>query len=245
MSRTTPIDPLGLRAVRSDRASFTLLLMMLGVDAVLIALHIAAAVRDEQESLNYLDLEYGHPEAVQALRWLWCIGLLGLFVLRTRRWEFATLAPLLIFMLVTDALEFHERNGRALSEALGIPGVLGMRPQDIGEILVVMLAAAVVIPLAVFGMRVAARDHRRHFVRILIIVSLIAFCGVAVDAIHIIAADDVVALSSGSILGLVEDGGEMIGASLLVTYLFWLSLDRAADADAAAHRSKDTLPPTR
>lgn len=223
------VDPLGLRAVTGERASLIVLLMMLGVDVVLIGLHIVSAIQGTEQSLNYLDLEYGHPESVQSLRWLWCLGLLGLIVVSARRWTFAALAPLLVFMLATDAFEVHERNGRAIAEAIGIPAVLGMRPQDIGEMLVIGLAALVVVPIACVGMRMSARTERRHFLRILLILGLIVFCGVVVDAVHIVSTDDLDELSSGSWLGLVEDGGEMIGASLLVSYLFWLSLQSRVD----------------
>lgn len=240
-SRPSP-DLLGLRAVVRDPAARTVLLMMVGADLVLIALHLSAASRGLEASLHYIDLEYGHAESLQGLRWLWCLGLLGLVVVAARRWAFASLLPLLALLLVTDALELHERGGRAAASVLELPGVLGMRPQDLGELLVVALAGALVVAAAVAGIRVARPSERRHLVRILALVGLIALFGVAVDAVHALAVAEV---ASGDALGVVEDGGEMLGASALVAYLFLLAVrgperigrDRARAARVAAREA--------
>nr|NLD41018.1 hypothetical protein [Actinomycetales bacterium] len=69
-------DPLGLRAISKNRASITLLLMLLGVNLVYIVQHVRSAAAGAEGSLYYVDLEHGYPEAFQALQWLWCLGLL-------------------------------------------------------------------------------------------------------------------------------------------------------------------------
>ena len=50
-----------------DPAARTVLLMMVGADLVLIALHLSAASRGLEASLHYVDLEYGHAESLQGL----------------------------------------------------------------------------------------------------------------------------------------------------------------------------------
>lgn len=220
-------DPLGLRAVTADRASLTVLVMLVGVDLYYVVRHLRAAAT-EGEPMHFLDTPLGYPEAFQTLQWLWSIGLVVLIAVFLRRWAFAALLPLLGFLVLTDTFELHERFGRQLADAMGLQPMLGLRARDLGELIVFGGAGLVVVPIALVGLWLASRADRRHIVRIFSLLLVVLFCGVVLDAVHILVVDDP---GPGDAFGIIEDGGEMLGASLLVAYLFhlWLSRGRAAE----------------
>lgn len=228
-------DPLGLRAVTGERASLTLLLMLVGVIVYSVARHLRA-VATGGDPLLFLDTPLGYPESFQTLQWLWAIGLVALIAVLLRRWAFAALLPLLVFMVLTDTFELHERFGRRLAESVGIPPMLGLRSQDIGEMVVFGGAGLVTIPIALVGLWLARRDDRGHFLRIFSLLFVILFCGVVLDAVHILVIEDP---GPGDAFGLFEDGGEMLAASLLVAYLSWVWLrgGRAAEPAPSAQSS--------
>jgi hypothetical protein len=224
-------DPFGVRAVTSNRASLTLLLMLLGVLLYYIVRHVRA-LGDEEESLHFLDTPLGYPEAFQTLQWLWCLGLLGLLAFVLRRWAFAALLPLLAFLLLTDTFELHERLGRHLADALALEPMLGLRPRDLGELMVIGAAALVTVPLALVGLWLARGVDRLHVLRIFLLLGFVLFCGVALDLVHILIIADA---RPGDAFGLIEDGGEMVGATFLVAYLFWVWMtSRRPDATSPA-----------
>lgn len=236
----TRTDPLGLRAVTGERASLTLLLMLIGVILYSVARHLRAAATGG-DPLLFLDTPLGYPEAFQTLQWLWAIGLVALIAVLLRRWAFAALLPLLVFMVLTDTFELHERYGRRLAEALAIEPMLGLRSQDFGELLVLGGAALVTVPIALIGLWRAGSADRVHFLRILVLLGLVLFCGVALDAVHILVVDDP---GPGDAFGIIEDGGEMLGASLLVAYLFWLWLTRGRTAEPGTASAEAAATPT-
>jgi len=224
------MDPIGVRAVTSHRASLTLLLMLLGADLYFVVRHVRA-LDDGEESLHFLDTPLGYPESFQTLQWLWCFGLVALIAVVLRRWAFAALLPLLAFFLLTDTFELHERFGRRLADALALEPVLGLRSRDLGEMIVLGGAALVTVPIALIGLRLASRADRAHLLRVLVLLGLVFFCGVVLDLVHILIVDDA---RPGDAFGVLEDGGEMLGATLLVAYLFWVWMTRAARIATAA-----------
>ncbi|MCR8671293.1 hypothetical protein [Agrococcus sp. HG114] len=232
-------DPLGWRAITRERASLTLLLMLLGAILYLVVRHLRA-IGDEEGSLHFLDTPLGYPEAFQTLQWLWALGLVVLIAAGLRRWAFAALVPLLAFLLITDTFELHERFGRQLAEAIPLAPMLGLRARDVGELIVFAGAAVVTIPIALVGMRLARRADRPHFLRVFAILALVLLFGVALDMVHILLIEDA---GPGDALGLLEDGGEMVGASLLVAYLFWVWLTRASGPEEPVGRARASAEP--
>ncbi|KAA6433786.1 hypothetical protein FQ330_06825 [Agrococcus sediminis] len=224
-------DLLGLRALVGHRPSLTVLLMLLGADVMFFAGHLRASRSEFESSLSFVDIEYGHPEAFQSLQWLWAIGLVVLMAVVSRRWPVLGLLPLLGFFLLTDRYSLHERGGAALVQSLSLQGAAGLRGQDLGELMVLAAAGLVILPGLVLGIRAARRAERRDLARTLGIAGIILCCGVVLDAVHILVIAEP---KTGDAFGLIEDGGEMLGASLLVAHLFRMWLQPAAAAAPVA-----------
>ncbi len=113
-----------------------------------------------------------------------------------------------LWVLADDAASIHERLGEQLGARLGLPALAGLDPQDLGELLVMAAAGGLALLLVGAAHRGTRGPERQLSWRLLALLALLAGFGVGLD----MAAS---ALRSGW-LGFVEDGGEMIGVSLLL-----------------------------
>lgn len=122
------------------------------------------------------------------------------------------LALLMAFVLVDDAARYHERFGGFLVDWLNLPAAPRLRRQDTGEVLAWGLAALVLTPLF-FG---SLRRRRAGDLGVLALMSIgfgaLVFFGIVVDLLHV-----AVPKSLGPILGLIEDGGEMLAIAFIAT----------------------------
>jgi hypothetical protein len=138
-------------------------------------------------------------------------------------------AIIFVYFLVDDATMIHEHLGKWLATTLRLDRIqqiymdwfpdLFLRPRDFGELAVALLVAAMIaVILAVTWPRHGFAAERRVSKRLIVWLGLFAIFSVGVDLVHIWALDPTTGSFSpaGRVLGLIEDGGEMICVSLLV-----------------------------
>ena len=207
----------GRGATLAVSAVISLLAVLLSADVVLIALHLTKPYFDALRPHHFsLEADRGIAEycqytkqAIVVLAMLWCWT-------RTKIATFAIWGVFFALMLYDDSHSLHERVGEELAAAWTLPAVVGLRPQDVGELLfagaVGVLTISFLLAVNVFE-RGAARVHTLNVVLLL---AALAVCGVLVDAIHVIA------YFSGSrfswVLAVLEDGGELIVMTLITIY---------------------------
>lgn len=118
------------------------------------------------------------------------------------------------YVMLDDALGFHERAG-TLFAAHGVVGAgLGAKAYDLGQILFFVGAASVCagVVIALRRFMPAPPLMQPHKALLLLFAGLVFF-GVGVDLLHAIVA------RLGILgLGVVEDGGEMLVMSAIVAY---------------------------
>jgi hypothetical protein len=169
-----------------------------------------------------LETDGGLAEFYQYMKQFWIVLCMATAFLQRRQAAYLCWAGLFGFLLVDDAVQFHEQAGRVLGQKLGLPAVLGLRPDDLGELLVAgIVAGALVAALAVTLWRErgpALRISRDLFV----LTVALGACGVVLDMIHVIVYYRVPAVST--LLALLEDGGEMVIVSALTAYAFHIVL---------------------
>jgi hypothetical protein len=109
----------------------------------------------------------------------------------------------------------------ALGRVLHLPPALGLRSQDLGELLLAVTVAVMLLaPIAWLyrrssaGARTATRD-------LLLLLGVLGFFGVCVDLLHVVLADT--ALRGLTVL---EEGGEMVTMSVLAAHAFTLLAER-------------------
>ena len=208
-----------------------LLVALLSADFLFLLLHIArkfdfvtSFITVLEESAFSISTDLGLAEAYQYLKYFWIVLLLFWLLYRYRRQFFLPWMLLYLYLLFDDMLRFHEKGGGLLARLFGYhPDAelfFGLRAQDLGELAVSALAGAVIFALLAFfylrekqGARVIYRNL------FLLLLALVAF-GIGVDMLDRLFDSDVIA----SLLKTVEDGGEMLVASVSLWYVYTLYL---------------------
>jgi hypothetical protein len=203
-----------------------LLALLLVFDLTFVCGHIWLAPFHEKWNI---EADNGYAEKLQYLKWLAACILLLALALRRRAAIYLAWAAIFLYFLIDDAMSIHERIGGWLTTELGLdrlqevyigwfPGFF-LRAQDFGELILALLVAAAIAVLLVLSWppHAAARE-RTVMKRLVAWLGLFAFFAVGVDLLHIMTLDPVTWASTpaGEALAVIEDGGEMISASLLV-----------------------------
>lgn len=216
-----------------DRPSGKLLVLCLGADAVLIGAHLLHTYSGLFADPTYsIAQERGFGETFQYLKEGWIVLMLGIIGATVRNRMFLAWGCVFGILLIDDLFILRERLGVGLAEASRLDPLLGLRPQDLGEVVVVGVLGLVVVAAIVIGY-VRNSPAAQSFARTLglLLVGLFAF-GVVLDAVHVLVLSDPI---WDGILGTVEEGGEMVIMSLVVAFVFrtWQSAARFKDAGLA------------
>ena len=202
---------------RHRLSSATLLLaVLLLVDLAFVAFHLADAPPGPRAWPRFsIELDRGYPEIYQYLKWLVLMSLFGWFAVRHRSKGLGAWGLLFAYFLVDDSLSLHERVGARIAERLDLTPPFGLRLQDLGELAVSALAGLALLGVVYRAYRGGSPGFRRLSSDLFLLVVALAFFGVLVDLAHI-------AVKAGRgvnlFLGVLEDGGEMVVASLMVGY---------------------------
>ncbi len=199
------------------------LLLLLGGDLVYMALHVGHLTLPALSGAHYsLETDRGLAEYYQYMKQLWLASCLAIAFLNRRHLVLLAWAGFFGFLLIDDALQVHERVGFWLGRRLGLPGVGGLRPDDFGELLVAATAGASLLALLAIAWWRDRESTWRLSRELLILTAALAFCGVAIDAVHTIAFFRAPAIADP--LAFLEDGGELLVISMLTAH----ALDLAA-----------------
>ncbi len=204
----------------NTRGATIFLLVMLAIDLAFVFLYFLVFLTDMTNNpLFSLETDRGYPEIYQYIKAFSIVVLLGSVLLRTRVIGYSAWCLLFLYLLLDDALGIHESVGNYIAVNMAFAPAIGLRARDFGELAVSAIAATLfLIPLALFYVRGPGAFKRASEHLLLLLVAL-AFFGVLVDLLH-------VAVKLGwkvtFLLGVVEDGGEMVVMSIMAAYVFLL-----------------------
>jgi hypothetical protein len=202
--------------------AYALLALLLALDLAFVFFHVRLAA---SSSLWNLEVDNSYPEKSQHLKWLGASLLLVALAVRRRAMIYLAWVAIFFYFLVDDAASIHERWGGRLAAELQLdhiqriyiarfPGMF-LRSQDFGEMTVALIVAAAIAVILVLSWPARNAARERTVTKLLIAwLGLFAFFAVGVDMVHVMAMP--VSAPATYMLALVEDGGEMICASLLV-----------------------------
>lgn len=218
-----------------------LVVMLVGLDAIMMAIHtflrygvyIAGPMWD-------VTVDGGYPEFLQYLKFAWVAVLLIAATLIRRAPTLLLWIPLFAYLALDDVLEIHENVGGNLAIALGLEPAAGLRAQDLGELLIGVFVALFGLTLFAVGSILSRPAVRRIFIDVLLLIATMAFFAIGVDIIHSMVRGMGV-LEAG--VGLLEDGGEMVALSLIVSYLFHIALGN--DSPAILAKVRQAIPGVR
>jgi len=165
----------------------------------------------------------GYGGLFQYVKELWVVMLLLFLARRKPRFLYITWSLLFLCLMLDDCLQVHEKWGHFLARYVNFRPPFGLRAQDLGELAVcISYGVPLVASVWVTGRRsgTAARKISKH---LLVMIGLLTFFGLGIDMVHIMVEHSLLSPMS-PILGVVEDGGEMIVMSLISWYVFRLVL---------------------
>ena len=204
----------------------SLLGLLLLLDLGFISRHVLLV--DTQRGLWNLESDAGYPEKFQYLKWLGASVLLLALAVRRRAALYVGWAVIFCYFLVDDATSIHERWGGRFAAELHLdrlqqvyltwfPGLF-LRPQDFGELTVMLIVAAAIVTILVLTWPTPDAIRERIVTKWLIAwLGLFALFAVVADMVHIMVSDPATVFPRAfHWLALAEDGGKMICASLLV-----------------------------
>lgn len=202
---------LGLR----DRSAAGLLGLLLLADLTLIALHVSLKTVGEPSGYTFdLGIDRGYGEFFQYVHTLWAGALALLLAVRARTAVLGAWALVCGYFLADDWLQLHEHYGVVIGSRLP---ELGAMSTHVGEM--VWMAAVGVVAVVVVGVAHAraSSEWRAVSAMLMVLFGVLVLFGVVIDAVHSallgIATLDLV-------LTTIEDGGELVVMSLVVTFLF-------------------------
>ena len=201
------------------RKSTKLLILLLSTDCLLIVLHVLHISTGYFADPNYsISRERGFGEVLQYVKEYW-IGLMFLYLAITRRHPlYLSWALLFGYLLIDDSFAVHERLGTRISSYLNFSPALRLRANDFGELAVYALFGLFFLALIGITYYFSDSSIRRNCRPLFLLLLALVFFGVGMDMIHSIARSPV----WGHILGIIEDGGEMLVMSVTVWFVFLL-----------------------
>jgi hypothetical protein len=200
----------------------TLLVLLVVVDFMFIAIHALHAWSPWLSGRHYsLESANGMASIYQYIKQVWLVGCLALAFVQTRARVFAAWALLFAMLLIDDALELHERYGVIIAASLDFPAIFGLRPADLGEILVAASLGCVALSLVAIAFWRGGSEARQLSADLMCLLVALAFFGVFFDVLHTITHFNAPAIAQ--FFALIEDGGEKLVVSAITAYTFDLT----------------------
>lgn len=158
-----------------------------------------------------LGIDGSYPEIFSYLKAGFAALLLFVLFARKRALTYVAWGVTLVFILLDDALELHERVGAALVDSGALPTLLGVRPELYAEAVLWLAVAPPLLLLIALGYR--REPALRPLSRLLLgLLGALFFCGAVVDALHAAAPyveNPTVRFFLARTI-LLEDGGELV-----------------------------------
>lgn len=211
--------------VHFEKEATKFLFLLLIVDFAFMVAHVVYKTGYSSNSLLSVEKDFGYAEVYQYIKEFWIVVLLLMTAIKRKYIVYFAWSLLFVYLLLDDSLRIHESFGAYLVKYFEFQPMFHLRAQDFGELSVSMLFGSLLFTL--IGVSYLFSDHVAKQVskHLFILVMSVAFFGVVVDMLHM-------AIPWGKkLLGLIEDGGEMLVMSVIVWYVFDLKPDSKGSSD--------------
>jgi hypothetical protein len=203
-----------------DKNSYLALFLLVAIDVLLLFVYsvtgilVKSGLLEEWPPRLHIGSDWSLGEIFNYFKWSAICVVFILSFLRRPSLLIASMGLLFFVVLLDDSLMFHERAGLFLADHLAPSVGGGYLPAAVGEITFwTVMALLVVLPIA-FGWRAADAALRRTVLPMGALFCGLVACGVGFDFIHALYRSGL----SGALLGVLENGGEMVFASALLSY---------------------------
>lgn len=190
------------------------LALLFAVDGAFVVLHVSNRFLPSRNALFSLSTDGGYAELFQYLKEGWVAVALFVVCWRTRQGLYGAWALLFAYLLWDDSLTIHETLGGIIASQWSYVPALGLRAQDFGELTVVAFVGSAFVLLTSY-LYIRGNETARSVARdMALLVGCLVFFGVFFDMVHNVIDDQ---RFRG--MTVVEDSGEMIAMSLVVSYV--------------------------
>ena len=145
----------------------------------------------------------------------WIVLLLLLTAARKWRFLCASWAVLFAAYLCDDSMSLHESLGLLLSQHFQLPSVFGMRPQDLGEILVYGTWGVAIMSLVAVAHWLSGAEARLFSMKLLGLVVLLVAVSAGLDTLQAMLHTTWLHAA----LGKLEETGSLMMVSVIVWFL--------------------------
>jgi hypothetical protein len=202
------------------------LIILLTLDLVFVVIHYLNALSPLLDNDKFsIGIDNGYAEIFQYVKFASVIILMTLILKKTGKRSYLAWILIFLYMLIDDSIRIHDRFGSYIALNLDFNPPFGLRLLDIGELVVSAIAGLILIPVIVFTYIKGNILFKKNSENLIALLCLLVFFGIGMDMIHMMIIDKVpdnLLRGVNSILGLLEDGGEMIAASLILWYSYLL-----------------------
>jgi len=208
-----------------NRMYYLFFSMLLLTDVIFIFINIFFYIYDIRfknilTSMLNLEQDLSIPEFFQYNKFLWSAFICLLLSFRRNYVLFFLISFDFIILLVDDAMSLHEKIGKVLSKQFHVVPIAGLRLQDYGEVVFSMVTAYFVFLLLTVAYIFSNKQVRSQILNIGLLVIVLGFFGVVIDTLHVIVSANGQSNAVGFALAVIEDGGEMIVATIMLSYVF-------------------------
>jgi len=204
-----------IKEIVEKNLSVQILYLCVAADIVFIGLNVLyeliPAVSDPSLQIT---LDRGYAEVFQYVKTFWIAGILATMAFRTRSLLYGVWVGLFTYLLLDDSLRIHEN----WSKASYFPSLFGINSHASGEFIIST-------SIGLFFLFLIAVTYRsgdflaRSSSRILtIMLLLLGFVGVFIDTFHSVVQVGLL----DPVLTTLEDGGEMVLMSVMLSFVFLL-----------------------
>jgi hypothetical protein len=184
--------------------------VVFALDLLFIAVDRSFGVIDKSPVRFSVSRDGGYPELFQYVKEAGIGVTFALLYWRRHCGMYLVWSALFLYLMLDDALTIHEELGLFLSTRFEFPGVMGLRPQDLGELLVMGTVGTLSIGLLAVTYRQAVPSERRTILPLLALLGVLGLFGVGFDMVAI-AVDS-------RWIEFLEDAGEMLVISAILGY---------------------------
>ncbi|QXP50769.1 hypothetical protein H0I25_03670 [Cellulophaga sp. HaHa_2_95] len=195
--------------------------VLLLIDVMFVVGHLIVVTLFQSEpSTLLLDAKgLGYPELFQYVKYSLVIAFSTYIVFAKKRYSYLPFIGLFIVLLLDDVFQIHSKASYFFAYRLKLHTLFGLKAVMYGQLVYIILLGSLSIILFRLFYRRTTINTKKTFTDIFILLVLFLFFGVGIDIIHQLFLNTP---KIGSLLTILEEGGEMISLSVLVWYFFFL-----------------------
>jgi len=204
----------------SKNSKISLLISLIFVDLIIIGLNFYNSWIPDEQWTEFLALAADDSigEYFQYFKWFFISALFVCIAIKRASYSFLAWFLLFLYLLLDDSLSLHENIGSYLMSSYSFETPMGLRLQDVGELIVSAIAGSILLLIFVLAYRKGRDFFKITTFNMLYLFLALVFFGVFFDvvAVMIYGGDSTLAF----FFDVFEDGGEMIVAS----FMFWYAV---------------------